>query len=214
MNLRRKLELIFFGLLACIPPLVALWFIRAFAVDTFISDDFEFMQRFEKLTQGRLDYRLIMQPHNEHRAAIAILMMYAIGSATAYSSLALMYTSWLCQLVSLGLIMAAVARAQMSRTRVIMSGLVAAMCLFSLRDSESFLFGSVVTATLSLMFGIASFLMISNLQNPSDRKGLWLAATAAFGSTFGGFSSGILTWLVAFATLTAKSGLSKPFGSK
>lgn len=212
MNLRRKLELIFYGLLACIPPLVALWFIRAFAVDTFISDDFEFMQRFEKLTQGRLDYRLIMQPHNEHRAAIAILLMYAIGSATAYSSLALMYTSWLCQLVSLGLIMAAVARAQMSRTRVILSGLVAAMCLFSLRDSESFLFGSVVTATLSLMFGIASFFVISNLQNANDRKGLLLAATAAFGSTFGGFSSGILAWLVAFATLTTKAVSQSPSG--
>lgn len=205
LNLRQKLELILYGLLACIPPLIALWFIRTFAVDAFIPDDIEFMQRFEKLAQGKFDYTLIMQPHNEHRAAIAVLLMYAIGSVTSYSSMALMYTSWLCQLVSLGIIMAAVARAHMSRTKVLLSGLVAAMCLFSLRDSESFLFGFMLTATLSLMFAIASFYLLSNLQDPKDRKGLLLAATAAFGSTFGGFSSGFLAWLVGFETITAKA---------
>lgn len=200
-----KIALLCAAILVCIPPLVALWFIRSFAVDAFMPDDFELVQRFEKLAQGKLDYGLIMQPHNEHRAAIAVLLMYAIGSLTAHSSLALMYTSWLCQLVSLGIIMVAVARAHMSRTKVLLSGLVAAMCLFSLRDSESFLFGFMFTATLSLMFAIASFYMISNLKDSRERKGLFLAAAAAFGSTFGGFSSGILAWLVGFETITTKA---------
>lgn len=135
-NKHPSIEVICAALLLCFPLVVALCFIHSFAVDVFNADEFVLAQRFDKFAQGDLSYGLFMQPHNEHPAAIAILLMILIGTLTSYSSIAFMYTSWFLLAVSLAIIILALAKARLSNLSIMLSATIAAACLFSLRDSE------------------------------------------------------------------------------
>jgi hypothetical protein len=204
-NKHPSIEVICAALLLCFPLVVALCFIHSFAVDVFNADEFVLAQRFDKFAQGDLNYGLFMQPHNEHPAAIAILLMILIGTFTSYSSIAFMYTSWFLLAVSLAIIILALAKARLSNLSIMLSATIAAACLFSLRDSEVFLLGIEITATLTFAFATASFYFLSHLRDENDRKRLALAVATAFASTFGGFASGFFCWPIGLLLISTKA---------
>lgn len=193
--------------LACLPPLVALWFIYVYGINTFIADDIEFAQRFEQFARGNLSYSLFMQPHNLHPVLISLLAMILIGSRTSHSSIALMYTSWFLLLCSLGIIIQVLKKGQVSNAKLLLGATAASASLFSLRDSETFLFGSLICSAMTFFFSIVCFYYLAILKDQNDRRSLYLAIASAVGSTFGGFAGGVFCWPIGLAIIACKAYL-------
>ena len=120
-----------------------------------------------------------------------------------------MYASWLLLLCSLAVVFLTLKQAHLPNYKTPIALFMASACFFSLRDSETFLFGSLFCSTITFFLAIVSFHFISILRNEVDRKNLLLAISASFLTTFAGFAGGVFCWPIGLAAIIAKACLQK-----
>jgi hypothetical protein len=72
-----------------LPPVGIAFYIYFFGVNILIMDEFELVRLFDT----PLSWKMFFSQHNEHRILVAKLLTYAVGRATAMSSVALMFVS-------------------------------------------------------------------------------------------------------------------------
>jgi len=89
---RVRLFIIIF--LIILPALLALFFIKKYAVNVSMWDDLMFVPLFDKLHTGHLSFGDLFAQHNEHRIFFPRLLMLLLGVITHYNTIVECYFSW------------------------------------------------------------------------------------------------------------------------
>jgi hypothetical protein len=77
------------------PSLALLWLIKRFGVNSIYADDWDMVGVYEKAVAGTLHLSDLFMQHNEHRLFFPRIAMLALELPTHFSSLPVMFFSWL-----------------------------------------------------------------------------------------------------------------------
>lgn len=185
------------ALAACIPPLIALWYIHTYGVNGAHWDHLTNAELFDRYYRGALGMDYLLKPHLEHIKLFPRLVWLALGVPSHFNNLVEMYAQ--CAIMSAAaavLYTVARRRTALSHAALLAHFVPIGLLLFTVRQHEAMLVGDGMIAYLSVAAGIAALALL-------DRGGVTrdaLAAAAAFVAAFS-HASGFLLWPIGLAML-------------
>jgi hypothetical protein len=180
-------------LLCLLPAVIALLYIRAYGVNSVFEDQLTFPILYRKYYEGRLKFQDFFEQDNEHRPLFPRLLMFPLGLATRYNSVAEMYVSWGFICLSAVTVFLLCRRLHPDRLTAATVFIPAAWILFSLGQTENLLMGWQLILTMANAFLLLSMYFLQRARG-LDR---WMIAAALSGlvASFS-FSGMLLIWPV------------------
>jgi hypothetical protein len=182
-----------------IAALVVILYVRAFAVNVVLLDEWAFIPYLKTFNAGLLDYgKFFLWRYNEHKIFFPLILLYWIASLTHYDAKAVQYVGPVIMILTtlIVLLMARKRMRAMPFGGVILS--IIACFLLDLQQWQNMIFGySACIVGVSLLFVLCVYLL------ERVRKLDWrllLAAVSGFCATFS-YANGFLCWPIGLGVL-------------
>jgi hypothetical protein len=175
------------------PAALCLAFLRAYAVNVPVYDEWRVVSMFAKLYDGTLTVMDVFKQHNEHIAAVPYAITLLLGYFTSYDTRVPMYLSWLV-LCLISLLFHAMTNKIMShRTWMVTVFIPIPWLLFGLRQWENLLLGIGISIMLANLLAILTFVLLGKTESFDIPfvTAIWCATLASFS-----FAHGLLIWPV------------------
>src|SRR4051812_27707939 len=179
------------------PLAISFAYVRAFAVDVLIWDEWEIVNLFMAKEAGRLSLHDLFAQHNEHRILLPRLAWLLLGPLTRLDNRAEMYLSWSCLAAIVGLVLVAHLRSEGTSARSIASFIPAAWVICTLRQSENLLWGWQIAISLCAVFAVLAVFALARAHTVLSVSLAIVAGTA----TSLCFAGGLVIWPVGACTL-------------
>jgi hypothetical protein len=183
----------------CIAALVAIIYVRTFAVDAVCLDEWAFIPYLEQFNAGVLDYGQLLQwQYNEHKIFFPLVLFYWLVRLTHYDAKAVQYVGPVI-MIATALMVLLMARKRLSKMPFaeLMLGVIACY-LLDLGQWQNMIVGySACIVGASFLFVCCVYLL------ERVRKLDWripLAAVSGFCATFT-YANGILCWPIGLVVL-------------
>lgn len=193
------------ALAACIPPLIALWYIHTYGVNGAHWDHLTNAELFDRYYTGSLGAAYLLKPHLEHIKLFPRLVWLVLGLPSHFNNLVEMYAQWAIMCAAAAVLYSAVRRrTSLSHAALLTRFVPICLLLFTVRQHEAMLVGDGMIAYLTVAAGLVALALI-------DRGGVpraTLAAAAVFVAAFS-HASGFLLWPIGLAMLLMDPGFAR-----
>ena len=195
--------------LIVLPPLLGAIYIKLFATNVIVWDQWELVPLIEKLSAGTLTFGDIFAQHNEHRLLFPKIIMLGLAYMTHYNTIAEMYFSWILAVVTLTIIFKMYVQDFGKSTIAMIKFIPIAWIMFSFRQYENILWGWNIQIYLCVLGFVASIYLLEKANKIS--YSFIFAIFSGIISTFS-FINGLLIWPVGFVYIFLSKGTNvKPF---
>lgn len=185
-------------LVILIPAILALIYIRLYAVNVPYWDQFQVIPLFDKLHNGHLSIFDFIAQHNEHRLFLPRLVMLGLGSITHYNVIAEDYLAWFFLLLTGIVILVAFLKAFGTKQSTLAKFIPVTWLLFTLHQSPTYLWGFQIAFPMTIFFGVLSLYLLATSNSIGWRFGIALLCGVACTLSM---SNGLLIWPVGFLQL-------------
>ncbi len=158
------------------PVAFAFYYVRRFGVDVPLNDTWTMVVLFESLAAGNLTVGELFAQHNEHRIFFPRIAMLAIGVATAFDNVAILYAILGCMCLTLATLFFAFRR---SVGAGIVFFIPAPFLVFSLGQYWNMVQAFQITLVFSQMFGVLSLYLLYLSESGKERRFAFPGAVAS-----------------------------------
>ncbi|MBA2691199.1 MAG: hypothetical protein H0U65_01725 [Rubrobacter sp.] len=158
------------------PVAFAFYFVRRFGVDVPLNDTWTMVVLFESLADGSLAFDDLFAQHNEHRILFPRIAMLAIGAATAFDNVAILYAILGCMCATLAVLFFAFRR---SVGASILFFVPVPFLVFSLGQFWNMVQAFQITLVFSQTFGVLSLYLLYLSGDGKERRFAFPAAVAS-----------------------------------
>lgn len=185
-------------LFACLPPLLAAYYIRTYGVNVIQWDEWDLVKFFDSWYSGTLTLKELFAQHNEHRTFFGRLFLMGLGHLTHLNTKAAMWASFgaLC-LLALLLYRLTTPKGTNLKTAIIRFVPISWL-VFNWNQSENLLWGfqfQLVLMVLAVAVAVYGLTRSTGL----DRF-FWLAVISGIVASYS-FANGLLIWPVGLAQI-------------
>ena len=188
--------------LLALPPLLAASYIFRFGINVPVWDQWQFAALLESASAGTLHFSDLYAQSNEHRLLFPKLVMLGLARLSSWDTRAEMWFGWAMLLATAATLLFEHLRHFGVTSRALWLFVPTAWLVFTLRQSENFLWGFQLQIFLA---GACLVLALTCLE--SGRTGALLAAIAAGAVCSYSFASGLAVWPAGLVVLVLAPGL-------
>jgi cbb3-type cytochrome oxidase subunit 3 len=186
-----RARLLIIAFLIILPALLALFFIKTYAVNVSAWDDLRFVPLFDKVYTGHLSFGDLFAQHNEHRIFFPRLAMLGLGVLTHHNTNIECYFSWFL-LCLIGCVLFLVyIREFGTKETALVAFIPISWLIFSVRQSGNLLSGFQMQFYMMILFLILAFYLLATSSSLRWRFALSVACGVI--STFS-LANGLLVW--------------------
>jgi hypothetical protein len=187
-------------LLASLPVLILILFIVKYRVEVPQADEWSLVPLVEKSYQGTLQFKDLWALHNEHRLLFPRLLLLQIIRISHWQILYELLTNILFATISFFAVLSLIKRTELNKSLEWLIPLLS-LVIFSLNQSENWLFGWNVQIFMNIMAVILGLSLIGAFEFLWSRP--IAAAVLGIIATYS-FANGFLFWPLAFLLLWKK----------
>jgi len=178
-------------LLLILPAVLALWFIKHYAVNVCAFDDIDEARLFGKLYTGHLSFGDLFALHNEHRIFMARIAFLLFGVLTHLNEVDMCYFSWFLMCLTCFVFYLALVRIFTSRETALVALIPIVWVMFGLRQTENLIHGGNSFTIFVILFFLLAIYFLATSTGLRWRFALSVACGVL--STYS-MANGLLVW--------------------
>jgi hypothetical protein len=176
------------------PFVASLLYVRAYGVDVFYADEWDFVSLLRGGARGTLGVSDLLAHHNEHVYLVPWGVMLLLGQFTDYATVTLMYLVVACLLVTSVTVFRGYGRSVGKSPLALLLFVPVPFLLFSFRQHENMLWGNQISFAFAQTFSVLAIYLL--FAEKSGRLGKLAFPCAALCAAVGSCSAapGLLVW--------------------
>jgi hypothetical protein len=186
-----RARLLIIAFLIILPALLALFFIKKYAVNVSMWDDLQFVPLFDKVYTGHLSFGDLYALHNEHRLFFPYLLMLPLGVITHHNTVVECYFSLFLLCVIGCVFFISHIRAFGTTVTALASFIPITWLIFNLGQAGNFLWGFQIQFFVLILFFLLAIYLLATSRSLSWRFALSAASGAVCTFSMG---NGMLVW--------------------
>jgi len=186
-----RARLLIIACLIILPAVLALFFIKKYAVNVSIWDDLQFVPLFDKLYTGHLSFGDLFAQHNEHRLFFPYLLMLLLGVITHHNTIVECYFSLFLLCLISYVFFRAHTRTFGTKVTALAAFIPIVWLIFSLRQSVNFIWGFQMQFFVLILFFLLAIYLLATSSSLSWRFALSVASGVVCTFSMG---NGLLVW--------------------